>query len=148
MFPKKTFPFVMPFWICLIVVSIMSVVMGYVNAGAIHFPGILWDIAIGTAVAYAASVLLPVNKWSAAFTELLKLRHGTLLHTLMGNIIPTLVMGILMTLLFTWMAIGFPPYFLAACISSLPLGLAVGYIAGLIATPIALKLTTMLCTKE
>lgn len=57
-------------------------------------------------------------------------------------------MGVLMTLLFTYLAIGFAPYYLAACISSLPLGLGVGYIAGLLVTPLAMKLTAILCSKD
>jgi len=36
---------------------------------------------------------------------------------------------------------------LAACLRSLPLGLAVGYVAGLLVTPLALKLTAMMCNK-
>ena len=148
MFSKKSFPLVMPFWLSLVIVVIMCVVMSLVNAGGIHFPGILRDIAIGTVVAYGASVLLPVNKWSDGFAGLFKLKHGTLAYTLVSSIIPTVIMGILMTLLFTYLAIGFAPYFLAACLGSLPLGLAVGYVAGLVATPIALKLTGMMCTKE
>lgn len=148
MFPKKAFRFVMPFWISLIVVTIMCCVMSLVNAGGIYFPGILRDIAIGTAVAYAASVLLPVNRWSEAFTRLCRVRQDSVACTLLSNVVPTIVMGILMTLLFTYLAIGFVPYFLAACLSSLPLGLGVGYLAGMVATPIALKLTGMMCTRE
>lgn len=138
----------MPFWISFIVVVIMCCVMSIVNAGGVHFPGVVRDIAIGTAVAYAASVLLPVTRWSEAFTGLFPVRHGSAAYILLNNVIPTLVMGILMTLLFTYLAIGFPPFFFSACLSSLPLGLGVGYLAGLIAAPAALKLTAVLCTKE
>lgn len=147
MFSKKAFRFVMPFWISLIVVVIMCCVMSMVNAGGIHFPGILRDIAVGTMVAWGASVLLPVNAWSERFCGLFGAKHGSVAFVLLNNVIPTLVMGILMTLLFTCLAIGFPPYFIAACLGSLPLGLGVGYIAGLIATPIALKLAGAMCTK-
>ena len=111
MFSKKAFPYVMPFWISFIVVVIMCCVMSIVNAGGIHFPGIMRDTAIGTAVAYAASVLLPVTHWSEAFTGLFPVRHGSAAYILLNNVIPTLVMGILMTLLFTYLAIGFPPFF-------------------------------------
>jgi len=148
MFSKKAFPYVMPFWISLIVVIIMCCVMSCLNAGGIHFPVILRDILIGTGVAYAVSILLPVNKWSGQFTGLFHAKEGGLVFNLLRNVIPTIVMGILMTVLFIYLAIGFAPYFLAACLNSLPLGLAVGYLAGLLATPIALRLTGMLCTKE
>lgn len=148
MFSKKAFPYVMPFWISLFVVIIMCCVMSMVNAGGIHFPGILRDILIGTAVAYASSVALPVNKWSEQFAGLFHAKHGTLTWTLLSNVIPTIIMGVLMTLLFTYLAIGFAPYYLAACISSLPLGLGVGYIAGLLVTPLAMKLTAILCSKD
>ena len=138
----------MPFWISLFVVIIMCCVMSMVNAGGIHFPGILRDIVIGTLVAYAGSVALPVNKWSEQFAGLFRAKHGTLMHTLLSNVIPTIIMGVLMTLLFTYLAIGFAPYYLAACLSSLPLGLGVGYLAGLLVTPVALKLTGMMCTRD
>lgn len=113
----------MPFWISLIVVVIMCCVMSVVNTGGIHFPGILRDIAVGTVVAWAASVLLPVNAWSEWFCGLFGVKHGSAAFVLLNNVIPTIVMGILMTLLFTYLAIGFPPYFFAACLGSLPLGL-------------------------
>lgn len=138
----------MPFWISFIVVVIMCCVMSMVNAGGIHFPGILRDITIGTIVAYVASILLPVNQWSAAFLKLFSVTHGTIAYALLSNVIPTIIMGILMTLLFTYLAIGFSPFFLSACLSSLPLGLGIGYLAGMIATPVALKLTSAMCTKE
>jgi len=138
----------MPFWISLIVVIIMCCVMSFVNAGGIHFPGILRDILIGTLVAYIGSIVLPVNQWSAKLTGLFQIGQGSLRYALVSNVIPTIVMGMLMTVLFTYLAIGFTPYFLAACMNSLPLGLAVGYMAGLVATPIALKLTELICTKE
>ena len=147
MLSQKAFRFVMPFWISLIVVVIMCCVMSVVNTGEIHFPGILRDIAVGTVVAWAASVLLPVNAWSEWFCGLFGVKHGGAVFVLLNNVIPTIVMGILMTLLFTYLAIGFPPYFFAACLGSLPLGLGVGYVAGLIATPIALKLAGAMCTK-
>lgn len=148
MFSKKAFPFVMPFWISLFVVIIMCCVMSLVNAGGIHFPGIVRDILIGTVVAYIGSTALPVNKWSAQFAELCHAKPGTIAHTLLSNVVPTIVMGILMTLLFTYLAIGFAPYYLAACLSSLPLGLGIGYIAGLLATPVAMKLTALMCSKN
>jgi len=148
MFSKKAFPFVMPFWISLFVVIIMCCVMSLVNAGGIHFPGIARDILIGTVVAYIGSVVLPVNKWSGKFAGLFRAKSGTIVHTLLSNVVPTIVMGILMTLLFTYLAIGFAPYYLAACLRSLPLGLGIGYIAGLLATPVALKLTALMCSKN
>lgn len=148
MFSKKAFPKVMPFWISLFVVIVMCCVMSLVNAGGIHFPGILRDILIGTVVAYLGSILLPVNKWSEQFAGLFHAKHGTVAHMLLSNVIPTIVVGILMTLLFTYLAIGFAPYYLAACLRSLPLGLGIGYIAGLLATPVAFKLTAMMCSQN
>ena len=138
----------MPFWIALIVVSIMCCVMSLVKTGGIPFPGILCNIAIGTAVAYAASVLLPVNRWSEAFAELFSASRGSIAYALLSNVIPSIVLGVLMTVLFTYLAIGFPPYFFAACVSDLPLGLGVGYLAGMAATPVALKLAARMCTKD
>lgn len=148
MFSKKSFKYVMSFWTSFLLVIIMSVVMTLVNAGAIHFPGILRDIAIGTVVAYGAGLLIPVGKWADAFAGLFKVQHGSLAFSLLSNVVYTLFFGILMTVLFTAMAIGFPPYFLQACLGGLPLGLAVGYIAGCIVNPVSLKLTRMMCTKE
>lgn len=148
MFSKKAFRFVMPFWIALIIVVIMCCVMSLVKTGGIPFPGILRNIAIGTAVAYAASVLLPVNRWAEAFPGLFRVKQGSLAYALLSNVIPTIVLGVLMTMLFTYLAIGCPPYFLAACVGDLPLGLGVGYLAGMVATPISMKLAACMCTKD
>ncbi len=148
MFSKRAFRFVMPFWIALIVVVIMCCIMSLVKTGGIPFPGILRNIAIGTTVAYAASVLLPVNRWSEAFTRLFRVKQRGLAYALLSNVVPTIVLGVLMTVLFTYLAIGCPPYFLAACAGDMPLGLGVGYLAGMFATPIALKLAARMCTKE
>ena len=148
MFSKKAFRFVMPFWIALIIVVIMCCVMSQVKTGGIPFPGILRNIAIGTAVAYAVSVLLPVSRWAEWFAMLFRVKQGSIVYVLLSNVIPTIIFGILMTLLFTYLAIGLPPYFVAACIGDLPLGLGVGYLAGLVAMPISLKLAAAMCTKD
>jgi len=148
MFSKKAFRFVMPFWLVLIIVVIMCCVMSLAKTGEIPFPGILHNIAIGIAVAYAVSILLPINRWSDAFAGLFHARQGSFAYALLSNVIPTIIFGILMTLLFTYLAIGLPPYFVAACIGDLPLGLGVGYLAGLVAMPISLKLAAAMCTKD
>ena len=148
MFSKKAFRFVMPFWIALIIVVIMCCVMSLVKTGGIPFPGILRNIAIGTAVAYAVSVLLPVNRWAEWFAMLFRVKQGSIVYVLLSNVIPSIVLGVLMTLLFTYLAIGCPPYFFAAFVSDLPLGLGIGYLAGVVATPIAMKLAACMCIKD
>ena len=148
MLSKKAFRFVMPFWIALIIVVIMCCVMSLVKTGEIPFPGILRNMAIGIAVAYPASVLLPVSRWAEAFAGMFRVKQSSIVYALLSNVIPSIVLGVLMTLLFTYLAIGFPPYFFAACVGDLPLGLGVGYLAGLIATPISMKLTACMCTKD
>ena len=148
MLSKKAFRFVMPFWLVLIIVVIMCCVMSLAKTGGISFPEILRNIAIGTAAAYTVSILLPINRWSDAFAGLFHAQQGSFAYALLSNVIPTIIFGILMTLLFTYLAIGLPPYFVAACIGDLPLGLGVGYLAGLVAMPISLKLAAAMCTKD
>ena len=147
MFSKRAFPYIMSFWSAFGIVLTMCIIMSLVNIGTIAFPGIIRDIALGTAVAYSISVLLPVSKWADGFATLCKAKPGTLAFSLLGNVIFDLFIGIPMTFLFTALAIGFPPYYLFACLEGLPLGLGVGYVASAIVTPVALKLTMKMCTK-
>lgn len=148
MFSKKAFPYVISFWTAFLLVIIMSTVMSLINTGTIHFPDHLYNIALGTVVAYIAGLVVPIAKWANAFAGMFKAKPGTIPFSLLSNVVYTVFFGILMTVLFTALAIGFPPYFLQACLGGLPLGFLVGYIAGCIVSPIALRLTIIMCSKN
>ena len=138
----------MLFWVCLFVCIQMVIAMTLIMGGALTVTGFLRDVGIATAVAYAAGLLIPVSKWADRFALACKAKPGSLAFTLLSNLILTLFNGTLMTALFTAMAIGFPPYFFTAFLSTLPTGLIVGYFAGLIAGFAAMKVSQAMCVKD
>lgn len=149
MFKKSAFPHVMLFFIALIMVSIMATVMTLVNTGTIVFPELLKSIGIGMVIAIVLGELVPVIKWADAFAiGLCKRKPGSLGHILLQNLIMSLFYGIIMSLIFTYIGIGYPPYFWKAWLGGLPLGMLVGYVAGLVAGVVSNKIATALCSKE
>jgi len=147
MISRKQFKYVIIFWISLLVVAAMSIIMSLIKTGTVPFPGILKKIGVGFVVAYVASLMVPTVKWANGFALACKAKPGTVAYSLLENVIHTLFFGTLLTFVFTAMAIGFPAHYLTVCIHELPLGLFIGYIVGYIMSPIALKLTHLMCTK-
>lgn len=147
MFTMKAFKYVLPFWITLLVVIVMTVTMSLINGGAIPFPGILGQIAYGTAIGYILGLVIPVGKWADAFAGLLKARQGSLGYTLAINLVYATFFTVVMSAAFTAYFIGFPPFFLSAVAASMPVGFAVGYVVGVLATPLAVKLSMAMCGK-
>ena len=147
MFTKKAFKYVLNFWFSLFLSIAMSLTMTYVNTGFVPFPGVIIPILEGTAIAYIAGVILPINKWGDAFAALCKATKGMFLFTLISTFVVTLYFTIIMTTMFTAMAIGFPSYFLLAVLGSFPISFGVAYLVALIITPLAFKLTNMMTNK-
>ena len=147
MFTKKAFKYILNFWFSLFLSTAMSLTMTYINRGMVPFPGVIIPILEGTAIAYIAGIILPINKWGDAFAALCKATKGTFLFTLVSTFVVTLYFTIVMTTMFTAMAIGFPPYFLFAVMGSFPISFGVAYVVALIITPLAFKLTDMMSNK-
>jgi hypothetical protein len=146
-FSKNEFNYVMLFWMALMLSLVMSLVMTYANAGFIPFPGILLTILLGTCIAYIAGSVVPIAKLAHSLALACKLKEGKLLFHLLTNLVMAVYFATLMTIAFTAMAIGFPLHFWKAVLYSLPLALTVGYIAGVLLSPIAVKLAHLMCSK-
>lgn len=148
MFTMRAFKYVMLFWFAIFMSTIMSLIMSYMNTGAIHFPEILLSILIGAAVAYVSGIVVPITKLADGFAALFKTKKGTFFNSALSNFIYALYYTTLFAVLFTAMAIGFPPYFLSAAFSGFLPSFLIGYVVALAITPVALKLTFMICSKK
>ena len=148
MFTMRAFKYVVPFWFSLIMGTVMTLALTYINAGFIPFPMVLRDILIAVCVAYGLGFIIPVNAWADRFAALFKAKNGSMHYVLATSAVFALFYTVVFSFLFTAIAIGFPPYFLAAAISGMPVGLIVGYIVGVAANPLALKLSLLVCSKK
>ena len=148
MFSMKHFPYVLQFWISLLMATAMTVIFSFIKAGGIFFPGVLMDCAVATAIAYVAGLVVPLKKLADGFAHLCKAKDGTLAHNLLSTLIYAIYYSIVFSVYFVAKAIGFPSYFLKAVISDIPLGFAIGYVAALIVTPIAVRITKKMCKKS
>lgn len=138
----------MLFFTIFIIVVLMCVVMDLVKLGKVPFPGILRDIVLGTLVGYVLCRIFPVVSWGRAFAGIFGAEPGTLRFMLLNNAVMTVFFGIFLTLLFTALAIGFPPYYFQVFLSSLPLSFLLSYVSGFAAAPAAVRIARFLCTKD
>ncbi|MCL1803652.1 MAG: DUF2798 domain-containing protein [Eubacteriaceae bacterium] len=148
MLTMKSFKYVMPFYFSVFLSAIMSIVMSLIHSGTVAFPSILLEIGIGIIVSYAAGFLVPISKAAKKFADMfISESSSSFVRTLLESLVYALFYTVIFSFLFTAIAIGFPPFYLRAVLSGIPLSFVIGYAVSLLIQPIALKLAYLTCSK-
>lgn len=148
MLKKSLFPHMMNLIVTLIMVSIMAIAMSLINTGAIVFIALLKEIAIGTLLGFVLLEMIPIGKLAFNFSTITcKQKPQSFGFILADNLIRTIFMTLVMNTLFTFMAIGYPPFFWQAWLGGIVPGFIIGYLAGLLAGAIGEKICHKICIK-
>lgn len=148
MFTMKAFKYVIQLCSSVLMVIIVIPVFSYIYSGGIPFPGVLCDMLFGFIIANVIGLLIPVQPLADKFAKQFHAKNGTFVYTLLTTIVYSLFYVIFFGLLYTALAIGFPPNYLQVVIKGIPLGFAVSYVISLAVSPIALKLSLWICSKD
>ncbi|MDR1687778.1 MAG: DUF2798 domain-containing protein [Clostridiales bacterium] len=141
MYEMKVFKYVMQFWFSVLSVIVLVPVFSVIYTGGIQFPGIFTDMFSGFVIANIAGLIIPVQPMAEKFAKLFRAKNGTFAYTLLTSLVFCSVYVVLFALLYTALAIGFPPYYFSAVLKGIPLGFAVSYVISFAVNPLAMKLS-------
>jgi len=147
MFTMKAFRYVVQFWFSFLMVIVIIPVFSFIYTRSIPFPGILRDMLFGFVVANVVGLLIPVQPFADKFAKLFHAKNGTFVYILLTTLIYCTFNVIFFSLLYTALAIGFPPYYLQVVVKGIPFGFAVSYVISVAINPVAMKLSFWTCSK-
>jgi len=147
MFTMKVFRYVAQFWFSLLMVIVVVPVFSIIYAGTVPFPGVLRDMLFGFVVANVIGLFIPVQPLADKFAQLLHAKNGSFAYILLSTFVYCTIYVVFFSLLYTALAIGFPPYFLQVVVKGIPFGFAVSYVISVAINPVAMKLSYWTCSK-
>jgi len=148
----KAFKYVIQFWFSFLMIIVVVPAFSMIYTGRVLFPIILLDMLkgfiAGNVIVYVIGLLIPIQKLAEKFAGLFKAKIGTFAYNLLTTFVFVSFYVVIFGVLYTALAIGFPPYFFLVVLKEIPLSFAVCYIAGVAVNPIALKLSFWTCGKN
>jgi len=148
----KAFKYVIQFWFSFLMIIVVVPAFSLIYTGRIPFPGVLLDMLkgfiAGNVVVNVIGLLLPVQKLAEKFAGLFNAKPGTFAYNLLTTFMYVSFYVVIFGLLYTALAIGFPPYYFMVVLKGIPLSFAVCYVVGVAINPIALKLSFWTCSKS
>lgn len=147
MVSQKYFPIVTTFIFSVVMSTVMSTAMPFVNTGRIPFPEVLTSILLATIVSFVAGLIVPVGKMGADYANQKNIRQGSLAFILVSSVLPTIYFTIIMTFVFTLQRTGFTNEVWGAFVGDILIALVIAYITTVISTPLIKKLSLMIASK-
>ncbi|MDR1869674.1 MAG: hypothetical protein LBQ82_06790 [Treponema sp.] len=148
----KAFKYVIQFWFSFLMIIVVVPAFSLIYTGRVPFPGVLLEMLkgfiAGNVIVFIIGLLIPIQKLAEKFAGLFKAKIGTFVYNLLTTFIYVSFYVVIFGVLYTALAIGFPPYFFLVVLKGIPLSFAVCYIAGVAVNPIALKLSFWTCGKN
>ena len=152
LFTMKAFKYVIQFWFSFLMIIIVAPAFSLIYTGSVPFPGILLEMLkgfiAGNIIVNIIGLLLPIQKLAEKFAGLFKVKTGTFAYNLLTTFVYVSFYVVIFGVLYTALAVGFPPYFLLVVLKGMPLSFAVCYVVGVAINPIALKLSFWTCSKN
>ncbi|MCL1931885.1 MAG: hypothetical protein FWF55_08710 [Treponema sp.] len=152
LFTMKAFKYVIQFWFSFLMIIMVVPAFSLIYTGRIPFPGILFDMLkgfiAGNVIVNVIGLLIPVQKLAEKFAGLFKAQTGAFAYNALTTFVYVSFYVVIFGILYTALAIGFPPYFLLVVLKGMPLSFAVCYVVGVAINPLALKLSFWTCSKN
>jgi len=143
---QKYLPVVTTFIFSVVMSTVMSVAMPFVNTGNIPFPEVLFSILLAILVSFTAGVLVPVGKWGGSYAQNKGLEEGSFPFILVASTPPTIYFTIIMTFVFALQRTGFSGAVWEAFLGDIFIALIIAYITTVITTPFISKIAFWLTT--
>lgn len=147
MFAQKYLPVVTTFIFSVVMSTVMSTAMPFVNTGTIPFPEVLFSIVLAIAVSFIAGLIVPVGKMGADQASQMNLEQGSFLFILVSSILPTIYFTIIMTFMFALQRTGFSSAVWEVFMGDILIALVIAYITTVITTPAINKLSFKIASK-
>lgn len=148
MVSKKYFGLVMGTWLMLAMAIVMAVVVQIITTGKVVFMASVIMAAEAFAINFITGLIIPAPKFGDKVAVMCSAKEGTFKFMAISTFIVAGIYVTIVSLVMTIISVGLSPMLVPAWLSVYPFVFIIGYVIAVLFTPIALKLTMLIVTKE